>query len=127
MTLASIHAVKGREWPHVVVHHATAGLLPHRLSEDVEEERRIFHVALTRCRSSASIVPGSPPSPFLLELDAPGVPRPRHRGRWPPRRRTRETGAGRLHRVRGRRDLRSCSPRSGRTSPIRATITKWSN
>lgn len=74
VTLASVHAVKGREWLHVVVHHATDGLLPHRLSEDLEEERRIFHVALTRCRRSASIVPGSPPSPFLLELDAPGVP-----------------------------------------------------
>ena len=76
VTLASIHAVKGREWPHVVVHHATAGLLPHRLTEDIEEERRVFHVALTRCRLSASIIPGSPPSPFLLELDAPGVPTP---------------------------------------------------
>jgi len=77
VTLASIHAVKGREWPHVVVHHATAGLLPHRLAEDIEEERRVFHVALTRCRSSASVIPGSPPSPFLLELDAPGEPAPR--------------------------------------------------
>jgi DNA helicase-2/ATP-dependent DNA helicase PcrA len=77
VTLASIHAVKGREWPHVVVHHATDGLLPHRLSEDMEEERRIFHVALTRCRMSASVIPGSPPSPFLLELDAPGEPTPR--------------------------------------------------
>lgn len=76
VTLASIHAVKGREWPHVVVHHATDGLLPHRLSEDIEEERRIFHVALTRCRRSASIIPGTPPSPFLVELDAPGVPTP---------------------------------------------------
>ncbi|HXQ60224.1 MAG TPA: ATP-dependent DNA helicase UvrD2, partial [Acidimicrobiales bacterium] len=74
VTLASIHAVKGREWDHVVVHHVTGGLLPHRLSDDLEEERRIFHVALTRCRGSASIVPGSPPSPFLLELDAPGHP-----------------------------------------------------
>jgi DNA helicase-2/ATP-dependent DNA helicase PcrA len=74
VTLASIHAVKGREWGHVVVHHVSDGLLPHRLSEDIEEERRIFHVALTRCRTSASIVPGSPPSPFLLELDEPGVP-----------------------------------------------------
>jgi DNA helicase-2/ATP-dependent DNA helicase PcrA len=74
VTLASIHAVKGREWPHVVVHHATAGLLPHRLAEDLEEERRVFHVALTRCRLSASIVPGSPPSPFLLELAQPGAP-----------------------------------------------------
>ena len=68
--------VKGREWPHVVVHHATAGLLPHRLAEDIEEERRVFHVALTRCRLSVSIIPGSTPSPFLLELDAPGVPTP---------------------------------------------------
>jgi DNA helicase II / ATP-dependent DNA helicase PcrA len=76
VTLASIHAVKGREWPHVVVHHATDGLLPHRLSEDTEEERRIFHVALTRCRRSASIIAGTPPSPFLAELDAPGVPAP---------------------------------------------------
>ena len=76
VTLASIHAVKGREWPHVVVHHATAGLLPHRLAEDIEEERRVFHVALTRCRLSASVIPGSTPSPFLLELDAPGVPTP---------------------------------------------------
>jgi len=106
VTLASIHAVKGREWPHVVVHHATAGLLPHRLAEDIEEERRVFHVALTRCRLSASIIPGSPPSPFLLELDAPGeptthaeepgVPAPRARetgSRPAPRRRQAEVGA----------------------------------
>jgi DNA helicase-2/ATP-dependent DNA helicase PcrA len=76
VTLASIHAVKGREWLHVVVHHVTDGLLPHRLTGDIEEERRIFHVALTRCRRSTSIVPGSPPSPFLSELDVPGVPTP---------------------------------------------------
>ena len=77
VTLASIHAVKGREWLHVVVHHATDGLLPHRLAEDIEEERRVFHVALTRCRLTASVISGSPPSPFLLELDAPGVPTPK--------------------------------------------------
>ncbi len=106
VTLASIHAVKGREWPHVVVHHATAGLLPHRLAEDMEEERRVFHVALTRCRSSASIISGSPPSPFLVELDAPGEPtahatepgvsqpRARETGSRPaPRRRQAEVGA----------------------------------
>jgi DNA helicase-2/ATP-dependent DNA helicase PcrA len=79
VTLASIHAVKGREWSHVVVHHATAGLMPHRLSEDIEEERRIFHVAMTRCRSSVTIIAGTPPSPFLLELAAPGTPGPRDR------------------------------------------------
>jgi DNA helicase-2/ATP-dependent DNA helicase PcrA len=92
VTLASVHAVKGREWAHVVVHHATDGLLPHRLSDDEEEERRIFHVALTRCRGSCSIVPGSPPSPFLLELETPGVPRPEQTDRAvATKSRTRET------------------------------------
>lgn len=74
VTLASVHAVKGREWPHVVVHHVTDGLLPHRLVADVEEERRVFHVALTRGRTSVALVPGEPPSPFLDELARPGRP-----------------------------------------------------
>lgn len=74
VTLASIHAVKGREWPHVVLHHVTAGLIPHRLSADSEEERRIFHVGLTRAIRSLSVVPGSPPSPFIAEMDRPGEP-----------------------------------------------------
>jgi ATP-dependent DNA helicase UvrD/PcrA len=68
VTLASIHAVKGREWPHVVVHHATSGLLPHRLAWDVEEERRVFHVGLTRCIDSVAVVTGTPASPFVAEM-----------------------------------------------------------
>ncbi len=72
--LSSVHAVKGREWPHVVLHHVSAGLLPHRLAEDVEEERRVFHVALTRGRRTVAVVPGSSPSPFLAELASPGRP-----------------------------------------------------
>jgi DNA helicase-2/ATP-dependent DNA helicase PcrA len=72
--LATIHSVKGREWPHVVVHDAAAGLLPHRLADDVEEERRVFHVALTRCSSSVTIVAGDPPSPFVRELSEEWTP-----------------------------------------------------
>jgi DNA helicase II / ATP-dependent DNA helicase PcrA len=68
VTLATIHAVKGREWDHVVVHNVTEGLLPHRLAWDIEEERRVFHVALTRCRRSSTVVAGSAGSPFLEEL-----------------------------------------------------------
>ena len=45
VTLATVHRVKGQEWPIVVVHHADADQFPHRLAEDVEEERRLFHVA----------------------------------------------------------------------------------
>jgi DNA helicase-2/ATP-dependent DNA helicase PcrA len=66
--LSTVHRAKGREWPHVVVHETTDGLFPHRLATDREEERRIFHVALTRCRDSVLVLAGAPPSPFLREL-----------------------------------------------------------
>jgi len=74
VTLASIHAVKGREWDHVIVHDVTAGLMPHRLVDGIEEERRVFHVGLTRAISSMTLVPGKPPSPFLAEMIEPGSP-----------------------------------------------------
>ena len=74
VVLATIHAVKGREWPHVVLYGVSAGLLPHRLATDVEEERRVFHVGITRCSSSLTIVPGEPPSPFIAELSEAWLP-----------------------------------------------------
>jgi hypothetical protein len=52
----------------VVVHDVRAGLLPHRLAVDAEEERRVFHVAITRCSHSVTVVAGEPPSPFVAEL-----------------------------------------------------------
>ncbi len=64
-TLATVHRVKGKEWPVVVVHQAEADQFPHRLATDVEEERRVFHVAITRGRSRVHIVPGAHPSPFI--------------------------------------------------------------
>ncbi len=68
VVLATVHRVKGQEWPHVVVHLADAEQYPHRLAEDVEEERRLFHVAITRASRHASIVAGARPSPFIDEL-----------------------------------------------------------
>ncbi len=68
VVLSTIHRVKGREWPHVVLHEASARLFPHRLAVDVEEERRVFHVGLTRASVSVHIVASEPPSPFLAEL-----------------------------------------------------------
>ena len=56
VTLATVHKVKGLEWPHVIVHDATSGLFPHRLSTDIEEERRVFHVAITRAMRSLALV-----------------------------------------------------------------------
>jgi DNA helicase II / ATP-dependent DNA helicase PcrA len=72
--LSTVHRVKGQEWPQVVVHLAAADQYPHRLAEDVEEERRLFHVAITRASSRASIVTGADPSPFVAELTTEPTP-----------------------------------------------------
>ncbi len=49
VVLATVHRVKGQEWLHVVVHLADADQYPHRLADDVEEERRLLHVAIHAC------------------------------------------------------------------------------
>ena len=72
--LSTTHRVKGREWPHVIVHDATAGLFPHRLASDVEEERRVFHVAVTRSSQRTLVVAGVPASPFVAQLHEPPDP-----------------------------------------------------
>ncbi len=75
--LSTVHRVKGLEWPHVIVHDASEGTFPHRLSTDVEEERRVFHVAITRCQADVTIVAdAAEPSLFLDELAEPGAPAP---------------------------------------------------
>jgi len=71
--LSTVHRVKGLEWPHVVVHDASETLFPHRLTSgpaELEEERRVFHVAITRCRATCTVVaPVGAPSPFVAELE----------------------------------------------------------
>jgi hypothetical protein len=53
------------------------GSMPHALSDDIEEERRVFHVAITRGRKSASVYADADrPSQFLTELDG-SAPMPR--------------------------------------------------
>ena len=76
VTLSTIHRVKGREWPHVVVHDASEGLMPHRLSSDTEEERRVFHVAITRASERVAITAGRPASPFIAAMRTPRPPEP---------------------------------------------------
>ena len=76
VTLSTIHRVKGREWPHVIVHDASEGLMPHRLSSDTEEERRVFHVAITRASESLAITAGRPASPFIAAMRTPRPPEP---------------------------------------------------
>jgi len=67
--LATVHRVKGREWDRVAVYGAVKGLMPHRLSETWEAERRVLHVAITRARHrSVVLADAERPSPFLAEI-----------------------------------------------------------
>ncbi len=82
ITLSTVHRVKGREWDRVVVFGVADGIVPHRLAEDVEEERRVLHVAITRGRHRVAVLADrTRRSGFLDELagTAPATrpPRPR--------------------------------------------------
>ena len=69
VTLSTVHRVKGREWNRVAVFGVTSGIVPHRLADDVEEERRVLHVAITRAREAVVLlVDAARPSRFLDEL-----------------------------------------------------------
>ena len=78
ITLATIHRVKGREWPCVAVFGCSDGILPHRLSQDLEEERRIMHVGITRGHSNVVVfADAARPSRFLQELDGSATREPK--------------------------------------------------
>ena len=60
VNLMTIHASKGLEFPVVFIAGAEEGLIPHQRSVDensgdVEEERRLFYVAITRARDKLLI------------------------------------------------------------------------
>ena len=75
LAICSIHRAKGGEWPVVVVPGCNEGVLPPLRSPDpdaLEEERRLFYVALTRAKEALylSRAAHAGPSPFLEEADA---------------------------------------------------------
>ena len=51
VTISTIHAAKGLEWPIVFVPSVYSGSIPHSRSEDVDEERRLLYVAMTRAQA----------------------------------------------------------------------------
>lgn len=58
VTLATMHGSKGLEFPIVYIIDANEGVSPHRkavLDADIEEERRLFYVAMTRARERLHI------------------------------------------------------------------------
>jgi len=82
VTLITMHAAKGLEFPHVHIVGVEDGLLPHSRSKmegTLDEERRLFYVAITRAQETLKVSHCSGrhrygqllpchPSPFLKEL-----------------------------------------------------------
>ena len=59
VTLMTVHAAKGLEFPHVVIVGMEEDLFPSKMCSDtlagIEEERRLFYVAITRAMHSCTI------------------------------------------------------------------------
>ena len=51
VTISTIHAAKGLEWPVVFVPSTYEGCIPHSRAEDTDEERRLLYVAMTRAQA----------------------------------------------------------------------------
>ena len=94
VSLATMHSCKGLEWDYVFIIGIEEGVLPHRrvsaprasdaIAGDVEEERRLFYVGITRareklwlCRSKHRVERGKTvprdPSRFIEELPDEGI------------------------------------------------------
>lgn len=51
VTVSTIHAAKGLEWPIVFIPAVYKGSIPHMRSDDEAEERRLLYVAMTRAQA----------------------------------------------------------------------------
>ncbi|TLX16911.1 ATP-dependent helicase [Rhizobium sp. MHM7A] len=75
ISVTTIHSSKGLEWRQVFVIGCEASMMPHHRAEDIEEERRLFYVAITRTKGAVDLSTArtrfgraQTPSPFLAEV-----------------------------------------------------------
>lgn len=71
VTLMTLHGAKGLEFPAVILCGARKGMIPlENVSQtaDLEEERRLFYVGMTRAKEELILVTSSEPSSFLKEI-----------------------------------------------------------
>ncbi len=71
LTIRSIHTAKGMEWPIVFIPSCNDSIIPHMLSSNEEEERRLLYVAITRSSQDLYIyyIDKTPISPFLSNVN----------------------------------------------------------
>ena len=63
VVLSTLHAAKGLEWDHVFLVSVNEGVLP--MGTEIEEERRLFYVGLTRAKLTVHVSYSGSPSVFL--------------------------------------------------------------
>jgi DNA helicase-2/ATP-dependent DNA helicase PcrA len=60
LILSTIHSAKGQEWDHVFILNAADGSIPSDMAtehpEQIEEERRLLYVAMTRARDQLHVI-----------------------------------------------------------------------
>jgi DNA helicase-2/ATP-dependent DNA helicase PcrA len=64
--IMTIHSAKGLEFDYVFIPKVREGIIPHYKSEDIDEECRLFYVAITRAKEKLFITTSNPVSRFLL-------------------------------------------------------------
>lgn len=79
VVLATLHAAKGLEWDQVFLVGASDNYLPLQLGSNsslaanlevnIDEERRLFYVGITRAKSKITISYAGNPSPFLAAIN----------------------------------------------------------
>jgi DNA helicase-2/ATP-dependent DNA helicase PcrA len=56
LTLSTIHSAKGREWKSVHILNVVDGCIPSDMADDVEEERRLLYVGMTRAKDLLNLL-----------------------------------------------------------------------
>ena len=76
VTLMTLHAAKGLEFPVVMICGVREGMIPLENQgqvDDIEEERRLFYVGMTRAKEELILATSPAPSPFLADLPEEGI------------------------------------------------------
>ncbi len=69
--LSTIHGTKGLEFPYVFILDLKQGVFPSAMCTDIEEERRLFYVGVTRAKKKLVLCyTENKPSQFLSEITA---------------------------------------------------------